>query len=302
MIIDMHTHLSDLRVYPDYWIQNIKENMALQFQKQMGYSVQDSFVQMYIKSMLSDYDCKRKIKAMDECGVKKCVVLQADFGYGKKAEYSIEEITEIHYEAIKRYADRFIMFSGIDPRRGEAGVKLFRKSIEQYHFSGFKVYPPCGFEIDDERLFPYYEICDNYRLPVLIHIGESWKSMKTVFNYPESILRAADRFSNIPFILGHAALLFYEDSFHVAANRENVYLEVSGYQKIIDKEEILFERMQREMCEIPDKILFGSDWPMYHTLLEDIAYFDKMDFLTQEQKDKFFFKNAQRVLDIQNNL
>ena len=178
MIIDMHTHLSDLRVYPDYWIQNIKENMALQFQKQMGYSVQDSFVQMYIKSMLSDYDCKRKIKAMDECGVKKCVVLQADFGYGKKAEYSIEEITEIHYEAIKRYADRFIMFSGIDPRRGEAGVKLFRKSIEQYHFSGFKVYPPCGFEIDDERLFPYYEICDNYRLPVLIHIGESWKSRK----------------------------------------------------------------------------------------------------------------------------
>lgn len=228
--------------------------------------------------------------------------MQADFGYGKKAEYSIEEITEIHYEAIKRYADRFIMFSGIDPRRGEAGVKLFRKSIEQYHFSGFKVYPPCGFEIDDERLFPYYEICDNYRLPVLIHIGESWKSMKTVFNYPESILRAADRFSNIPFILGHAALLFYEDSFHVAANRENVYLEVSGYQKIIDKEEILFERMQREMCEIPDKILFGSDWPMYHTLLEDIAYFDKMDFLTQEQKDKFFFKNAQRILDIQNNL
>ena len=46
-------------------------------------------------------------------------------------------------------------------------MKLFRKSIEQYHFSGFKVYPPCGFEIDDERLFPYYEICDNYRLPVL---------------------------------------------------------------------------------------------------------------------------------------
>ena len=36
MIIDMHTHLSDLRVYPDYWIQNIKRKYGFTVSKANG--------------------------------------------------------------------------------------------------------------------------------------------------------------------------------------------------------------------------------------------------------------------------
>lgn len=295
MIIDMHTHLADKRIYPDYWNDNVKRSIAEKFRREMHFEANDGLIEKYVSSVLNDFDCEKKVKLMDQNDVERCVILQGDFGFGKKSECSIEEITEIHYEALNRYRDRFLIFSGIDPRRGKEGLALFRKSIEDYGFAGFKVYPPCGFEINDERLYPFYEICNHYKLPVLIHIGKSWSDMKTTFDYPASILEVSQKFSDVPFILGHAALLFFDESYRLPQERDNIYLEVSGYQKVND-ESCLRERMRILMNQSPDKILFGSDWPMYQSLAEDIAFFEEMEFLTQEQKELFFYTNASRII------
>ncbi|WP_113673414.1 amidohydrolase family protein [Vallitalea guaymasensis] len=296
MIIDMHTHLSDIRVYPDYWIQNIKTTIRKKLEKEIPIQVSDDFLQNYVNNILDDFNGEKKIKVMDECGIDKAVVLQVDFGYGRQEPDNLNSIIDIHGEMLKKYPERFIVFAGIDPRRGKKGADLFEKCIKEYKFSGLKLYPPCGYEIDDKGLYPLYEICNQYRLPVLIHIGPSWEDMKSTFNYPDSILKVSKEFPNVPFVLGHAALLFYEESHKLPLVRENIYLEVSGYEKMIEQEALLKERMKNLMKDCPDKVVYGSDWPMYRTVKEDISYFESFDFMTDDFKEKFFHKNALDLL------
>lgn len=296
MIIDMHTHLSDIRVYPDYWIQNIKRTIRKKLEKEIPIQVSDDFLQNYVNNILDDFNGEKKIKVMDECGIDKAVVLQVDFGYGRQEPDNLNSIIDIHGEMLKKYPERFIVFAGIDPRRGKKGADLFEKCIKEYKFSGLKLYPPCGYEIDDKGLYPLYEICNQYRLPVLIHIGPSWEDMKSTFNYPDSILKVSKEFPNVPFVLGHAALLFYEESHKLPLVRENIYLEVSGYEKMIEQEALLKERMKNLMKDCPDKVVYGSDWPMYRTVKEDISYFESFDFMTDDFKEKFFHKNALDLL------
>jgi len=296
MIIDMHTHLSDIRVYPDYWIQNIKRTIRKKLEKEIPIQVSDDFLQNYVNNILDDFNGEKKIKIMDECGIDKAVVLQVDFGYGRQERDNLNNIIDIHGEKLKKYPERFIVFAGIDPRRGKKGADLFEKCIKEYKFSGLKLYPPCGYEIDDKGLYPLYEICNQYRLPVLIHIGPSWEDMKSTFNYPDSILKVSKEFPNVPFVLGHAALLFYEESHKLPLVRDNIYLEVSGYEKMIEQEALLKERMKNLMKDCPDKVVYGSDWPMYRTVKEDISYFESFDFMTDDFKEKFFHKNALDLL------
>ncbi|QUH29833.1 amidohydrolase family protein [Vallitalea guaymasensis] len=296
MIIDMHTHLSDIRVYPDYWIQNIKTTIRKKLEKEIPIQVSDDFLQNYVNNILDDFDGEKKIKVMDESGINKAVVLQVDFGYGRQEPDNLNNIIDIHGEMLKKYPERFIVFAGIDPRRGKKGADLFEKCIKEYKFSGLKLYPPCGYEIDDKGLYPLYEICNEYRLPVLIHIGPSWEDMKSTFNYPDSILKVSKEFPNVPFVLGHAALLFYEESHKLPLVRDNIYLEVSGYEKMIEQEALLKERMKNLMKDCPDKVVYGSDWPMYRTVKEDISYFESFDFMTDDFKEKFFHKNALDLL------
>ena len=296
MIIDMHTHLSDIRVYPDYWIQNIKRTIRKKLEKEIPIQVSDDFLQNYVNNILDDFNGEKKIKIMDECGIDKAVVLQVDFGYGRQERDNLNNIIDIHGEMLKKYPERFIVFAGIDPRRGKKGADLFEKCIKEYKFSGLKLYPPCGYEIDDKGLYPLYEICNQYRLPVLIHIGPSWEDMKSTFNYPDSILKVSKEFPNVPFVLGHAALLFYEESHKLPLVRDNIYLEVSGYEKMIEQEALLKERMKNLMKDCPDKVVYGSDWPMYRTVKEDISYFESFDFMTDDFKEKFFHKNALDLL------
>lgn len=299
MIIDMHTHLSDIRIYPEYWIENVKHSIKKKLEKDISARASDDLIHNYVKNALNDLNGDKKIKLMDECRVNKAVLLQTDFGYGREEDEKIYRIVEIHRVILEKYPDRLIGFAGIDPRRGKTGIDLFERCIREYNFRGLKLYPPCGYEIDDRELYAFYEICNHYRLPVLIHIGPSWEDMKSSFRYPESVLKVSKEFANIPFILGHAALLFYEQSFQLPLERENIYLEVSGYQKI-KNQKVLAKRMRSLLTDCPNQLLFGSDWPMYSLLKQDISFFESLDFMTVSQKEKFFYKNALTVLGMQN--
>lgn len=65
-----------------------------------------------------------------------------------------------------------------DPRRAnKTGTKknlysLFNYAFcEEPFFFGIKIYPALGYDPDDFRLWPIYEICEKYSIPVLTHCG-----------------------------------------------------------------------------------------------------------------------------------
>jgi predicted TIM-barrel fold metal-dependent hydrolase len=299
MIIDMHMHLADSRVYPGYWLDGIKKNIAQSMKKEYGMNIREAFLNNIINNSLKDYDCSKIIAQMDEAGVDNAVILMVDLGFGRDDELlSIEEIYRIHYQALSRHPDRLRVFAGVDPRRGIEGVTLFEKGIKRYGFCGLKIYPPCGFEINDRRLYPLYEICDYYQLPVLAHVGPSLLSMKLNFNYPDSVLEVAKEFKNIPFILGHSALLYYEESHRLPLERDNIYLEVSGFQQIIDREEEIISNIGSLFKICPQNVLFGTDWPLFTSLTTWVNFFNNFAGITESQKELLFYKNGSNIFSM----
>jgi len=234
-IIDIHAHLANIKIYPDYWINGVMNNI---YKALNGKEDADKIVKALIKTTLNDFDCKKLIKSMDNSGIDKTVIVMADFGYGvKDMEFSLRDIYDEHRKSIAEYKDRLIVFAGCDPRRGKEGYELFENGINEYDFKGLKLYPPCGFELDDKELFPLYEICNKYELPILVHTGKSLESMKSNFKFPQSLKNVAKQYKDCKFILGHGAIQEYDVCYELPLMFDNIFLELSGFHNYIcDKE------------------------------------------------------------------
>ncbi|MFT7032443.1 MAG: putative TIM-barrel fold metal-dependent hydrolase [Cyclobacteriaceae bacterium] len=295
MIIDVHTHLPYHKIFPPAFVDNIAQGLTGEDAKKAA------FIKKLVKANLSDETGDELVKLMDDCRVEKSVLLIADFGYAMgEAELSIEEIYDLHYEVIKNHRDRFLLFTGVDQRRGQSGLDLFERSITTGWSKGLKLYPPCGFELDDPELFPFYELCDQYNLPVLSHTGPSFSSLRTERKYPDSILKVSEQFKGVNFILGHGGALNWEANVDVAERRKNVFLEISTYQAYESDSKVLGDRFRYFFDRIPDQIMFGSDWPMFKlgsTLQEIISSADS-EMLSEKEREKLFYENAKCLLNL----
>ncbi|HQV04723.1 MULTISPECIES: amidohydrolase family protein [unclassified Novosphingobium] len=264
-VIDCHSHVASSRYIPDEffdgWVDNILATSGSKDDRH-GAALRQVF-----RKINEDPLCDEYVAQMDEAGIARAVLLIIDFKYVYGEPFDdMVEIYRRHREILERHPGRFICFAGVDPRRGRAGVELLELGIEQYGFSGLKLYPPCGFSPSDERLDPYYEVCAQYQLPVLSHIGPTTPSLSFNFARPEGIDEAARRFPQVKFVLGHAGSTHFRDAAVLAEYRPNVFLDMSGFQAAASRGR--FDDLMRFHKEngILNKILFGTDWPIHRLL------------------------------------
>jgi len=187
----------------------------------------------------------------------------------------------------------------MDPRRGKIGVDLFYKYVTSGHVTGLKLYPPCGFEMDDCRLFPLYEICGKHNLPVLSHTGPSLSILRTERAFPGSIVKIADDFKKTNFILGHGAAYNWQENMELVSKKRNVFYEVSTFQSFQANTEILKYQFSTMINKTPEKIFFGSDWPMFTmstTLKQIVESIDQLGVLNSSQRENFFYRNVSQIL------
>lgn len=296
MIIDVHTHLAYKKIFSEGFLSGVASTLVTD-----GDPVKEKFIRQLIFNNLKDEKGDVFIRQMDAAGIDKAVLLIADFGYSLgEADLSIEDIHLLHRQVRDLYPDKFIVFGGVDPRRGRRGVDLFEKAVRDWGFGGLKLYPPCGFELDDPQLMPLYEICNTYQVPVLSHTGPSLASMRTEREYPATILKVSAAFPGVQFILGHGGARDWETSVDVASRRPNVSLEISAFQAYAGAEE-LKGRFRYFFDRVPDQVLFGSDWPMFMmgtTQVQLVELVRNLGVLTEAENDKLFYRNAQRVLNL----
>jgi predicted TIM-barrel fold metal-dependent hydrolase len=299
MIIDVHTHCAYHKLYPHGFMKSIIASIYSSGQLD---DVPERLVTNIYKSNMCDIDSAKLLKQMDEAGIDKSILLIADLGYGKgEAELSIEEIYE-HYRKIKdENNDRFIVFAGIDPRRGESGYLLFKKGIENFDFRGLKLYPPCGYEINSPLLYDYYDLCSKYRLPVLIHTGVYVPPFDyRPEHYPESVAEIAGRYKDVAFILGHGGIKDYLTGIQLSRTTENIYVDISAFQSEINDLELVKEKMKMLSETVPEKILFGTDWPMFLLSGSQKKWVDficELNVFSDNDLDKLFFKNINSILN-----
>jgi predicted TIM-barrel fold metal-dependent hydrolase len=301
MIIDCHCHIASSKVLPkqffDGWSATIKRNLPYKLSTTQSERLEDLLLELN-----EDPGCVKLLQEMDVAGISKSVLLVIDFGVVfKDLELNIEELHLEHKKLID-HNDRFIAFSGIDPRRGREGLDLFEKAVKDWGFRGLKIYPPCGYSPSDERLFPFYEICSHRLLPVFVHTGPSSSTLSFKHTQPMDIDDAALNFPSVNFILGHAGVTWYREASMIALYRPNIYLDLSGFQAAAvrgDFQELLKWSTSRGLGR---KLLFGTDWPIHRFLgtqskwVNAIKSCESEGVVSKTDMENIFFNNIKDIL------
>ena len=296
----MHAHVAHADLFHEHFLSGVKNGVLKSVNLPGGAKVPASLLDRIARKRLSDPDCAELLREMEIAGISTTVLLIADFGFGyDESELTLETIYEHYGQVLTAHPDKFIVFGGADPRRGRPGLELFEKGVEKLGFRGLKLYPPCGYELDDEGLFPYYELCDHYRIPVLAHTGPSLPTMRGDQTYPASIMNASRRFERVNFVLGHAAFQNPEANIRAASERDNVFLETSGFQRVMQDREQIARDLRTLFERIPERVVFGTDWPMFNisaTQKDWVDYFQGFEGFPEEAWEGFFWRNAETAL------
>lgn len=261
-VVDSHCHIASEEHIPGSFIDGAISNMLALLSAQGIPLTREKLAALY-RVKLQDPLCDGLVAEMDTAGISKSVLLAADFTYAlRDCPLTIEESYRKHRAVLERHPGRFEVFGGMDPRWGKDGVDLFEKSLSEFGFRGFKVYPPCGFSPSDPALDPFYELCGHYRAPVVVHIGPTSPALSFTQTYPFLLDDAAKRFPGVNFIMAHGAVSFTEECAMLCGFRPNVYLDISAFQTTLRSAgtgavQAIVSR------SINHKILFGTDWPVF---------------------------------------
>ncbi|MGN6321572.1 MAG: amidohydrolase family protein [Dyella sp.] len=261
-VVDGHCHLASSRCIPSEFFAGVADNLARKMTSQ-GVPADSAKLRRMLQAQYDDHGGDKLIAKMDEAGIAKTVLLAPDFSFVFNAEYSYPDLARQHAQVRQRHPGRFYVFLGVDPRWGKQGHDFFEYAVREYAFEGLKLYPPCGYSPSDEMLFPLYEICRDYGLPVLLHTGPTTPTLDFEHARPWLIDGAARQFPTVNFILAHGGVNFVEEAKLMCHYRPNVYLDFSGFPAAMvpggwrDHLSGLFKQ------NILHKIIFGTDWPVF---------------------------------------
>ncbi|WKB53473.1 amidohydrolase family protein [Eleftheria terrae] len=261
-VIDAHCHLASTRFIPTAFFEGLCGNVAARLAATGVRRSVAELLEMY-RRQNQDHEGDQLVAEMDSAGIAQAVLLLPDFTYVMTSELDIAEMHRQHAAVLQRHRGRFFVFAGVDPRWGSDGLALFETGIRQHGFKGLKLYPPCGYSPSDRLLYPYYELCRQHRLPVLLHIGPTSPALDFGWSHPDLLDEAARDFPDVNFILAHGAVHHVDACSSLCAYRPNVHLDISAF--IASTHPQGWQGALAELFRkgINHKILFGTDWPVF---------------------------------------
>jgi len=303
-IIDCHCHIASEEHTPVSFIEASVTNMVAALSAQ-GLPAPGRKLTALFLSKMQDPLCDDLVEEMDESGISRSILLIPDFTYTlKDCRLTIEESFLRHREVMLRHPGKFEVFGGVDPRWGNDGIALFERSLAEFGFRGFKVYPPCGFSPSDPSLFPYYELCAQYCVPVLLHTGPTSPVLDFSVSRPFLIDEAARRFPTVNFILAHGAVSFVEECVMMCRFRPNVYLDISGYQATLGYAPSASAVRHIVSLGINHKVLFGTDFPVFRLQGDQKSFLEALtgeggalSELSERERALVLHQNIERLLE-----
>ncbi|MBC8390025.1 MAG: amidohydrolase [Actinobacteria bacterium] len=290
MIIDVHTHIWPKNELTPFYIEYFKSR------------------NLWDKS-LTVVTAERLLKVMDSNDIELSIVSSVSLEFGMGNE-KLERINLYVSEEIKKYPDRFIGFCTVDPFGGKLSIDLLRKSIENLGFLGLKLHPSIQeFYPNDKRIYPIYEIMQDYKLPILLHTGSiGIKPFKDSFSNPQYIDEIACDFPDLSIIVGHSGKIWHDEAVMLLRKHKNIFMDIStnigrSYEYRSKPMEWFLYKAKIWAGDL-DRVLFGSDYPLYfqketlEVLNESIRSLNKMkkDFITDEDIKKINYLNAKYLI------
>ena len=189
-------------------------------------------------------------------------------------------------------------------------IAKLRELIKNKKIIAIKLYP--GYEDFypiDERCSKVYDLCEEFNIPVIFHSGDILGLGKGIkYSKPEHIDELAVKRPNLKIIIAHLGNPYTNDTLVILNRHKNVYSDISGLvPRTFDS--YWKEHFQKEIikilkwCSDENKLLFGTDWPfwdesMYFNLTKEYVKFVKSLDISEEDKEKIFYKNAEKVFNL----
>ncbi len=260
MIVDGHCHLASTQLIPDELIAGSVRNVTGQLR--VRGQVEPNSVERIFRRQFSDDTADRLVEQMDVAGVDVAVLMAPDFSVRIPGSPGMLELATAHEAVRRRHPDRFRVFIGLDPRSEAYEPGDLERLAQQHQVDGVKLYPPCGFSPSDRIMYPYYEVCSRYRLPVLVHTGPTADCLDFSWGDPLLLGGAVRDFPEIDFIIGHGALFSWDRCVVLARERRNVYLDTAGLASAPGIGDWRQHLRHLLALGVSERIIFGSDWPL----------------------------------------
>jgi len=162
--------------------------------------------------------------------------------------------------------------------------------LRELGLHGVKLHPDIqNFKLDDYRCLKIYELCEQDDMPMLIHTGDSrYDNSNPNRLYP--IMRI---YSGLRIVGAHlGGYSVWEEASRKLCELENIYVDCSSSFPFIKKE----EAKEIILRYGTDKVLFGTDYPMWSPKKELDTFFE-LGF-SDEDNRKILSENAIKVFDI----
>lgn len=278
----------------------------------------DAHIHIETKGDGTLYSPSEVVEAMDAGGVDISLVYGNDQGdIGTRPVWAHDEVpvaTEFSDEAVAEFCaefpERLVGVSSIHPSRYRPEKKI-RRAVEEFGLRGVKLYPHSGFYVNDSRLYPVYEYCQEAEVPVIIHTGikaVQWQHMK--YNCPIYVDDVATDFRNLNIIMCHGGYPWTEEFIALAGTASNTYVDISFLDYIERKFAFqgLTENIVRRLISIigSKRLIWGSEGPFMNLPLygshgpdnykqsQDFLV-NRFDFLNNEDKKNILGENARRL-------
>lgn len=262
MIIDAHCH-----VYPD----KIAEKAS---------GATGKFYSLGIR-----YDGKiSTLLAMgDRAGVDKFVIQSV-----ATTPKQVRSINEFIADTVRQYPDRMYGLGTMHPDSEDMHGDI--EHIVELGLKGVKLHPDIqGFKLDDYRCLKIYELCEKMGLPILCHTGDSRYDNSN----PNRMLPIIDIYKNLTIIGAHfGGWSVWEEATEKLSGKKNFFVDCSSSFYALDDDKV----MKLIRAYGVDNVIFGTDYPMWDMQPEVERV--KLLPLTDEEREKIFWKNAVRIYNL----
>ncbi|MFX1260503.1 MAG: amidohydrolase family protein [Promethearchaeota archaeon] len=207
--------------------------------------------------------------SMKDANIERAVILPIDSGLNQDMPLTMREKTDWHADEVKGYPN-ILTFVGLDPRRGKEGLEELERAVKEKNCAGWKMYPPNGFYPDNEEFYPYYELCTELGVPVLIHQGFTSRFKHIKFGQPVHVDSVAVDFPKLKIVLAHVGVPWVDEALTIAAKNPNVHVDVSGWQIYAAGNASRLYRMvvdAKTMRVFPNRVIWGSDFPLFEQVM-----------------------------------
>lgn len=187
-------------------------------------------------------------------------------------------------------------------------IAQLRHDIKQgkYHVIGEIGAEYAGKSLSDPTYEPVLALAEEFDLPVGVHTGISFpgvsydpccRNFRTMYGNPQTVEEVLNRHPKLRLYLMHAGWPYTEETVALMSVYPQVYADLAVIDWIIPREEFHAHLNALLRAGLEKRLMFGSDqmrWPQAIGMA--IEGVDSAPFLTSEQKQDIFCRNAARFL------